>query len=100
MRASYGIGIGQIGDDVTYGEAWQLVQHALDDTSTPLCAELAEWSYPATLVQLLQLAATAGDGKTAERLMPWRMNARHSRNPSEIEQARREIDDEMLIASQ
>lgn len=99
MRACYGISSRQIGKTVTYGEAWQLVQAALEDTNTPLCASVAGWAYPATLIQLLQLAATIGD--QSDKLMPWRMKHPHTDHPTfndtEIEQALREIDDELII---
>nr|DAM03275.1 MAG TPA: hypothetical protein [Caudoviricetes sp.] len=85
------------------GEAWDLVEQLLDDPATPLCAELAEWAYPARLVDLLQLAATIGDDKAADKVMPWTMNRRRTQleaaraTPEEIGRALAELDEEVII---
>ena len=105
LRERYGISANQIGKTITYGEAWDLVYQLLDDPSNPLCAEIAQWSYPARLIDLLQLAATIGDGKAAEKIMPWTMARRQKQidaakaTPEEIDKALAELDEEIIITN-
>lgn len=93
LRERYGISANQIGKTITYGEAWDLVYQLLDDPSNPLCAEIAQWSYPARLIDLLQLAATIGDGKAAEKSChgPWHdaKNKSTPRKPHQRKSTRR-----------
>ena len=103
FRERYNISINQIGNGITYREAWDLTGQLLDDPGNPLCAELADWAYPARLIDLLQLAATIGDGKAAENIMPWTMQRHRNQieaaktTPDEIDKALAELDEEIII---
>lgn len=60
---------------------------------------------PARLIDLLQLAATIGDGKAAEKIMPWTMARRQKQidaakaTPEEIDKALAELDEEIIITN-
>ena len=103
FRERYNISANQIGTAIAYREAWDLTGQLLDDPGNPLCAELADWAYPARLIDLLQLAATIGDGKAAENIMPWTMQRHRNQieaaktTPDEINKALAELDEEIII---
>jgi hypothetical protein len=67
------VGISDLGDGLTWGEAKLLLDEAAADPGTALGAEMAGWAYPASLRELLTLAAQVGDWKSARKIMPWVM---------------------------
>lgn len=77
----YGVGLSDLGDGVTWGEAKTLLEEAAADGATPFGAELAGWAYPASIPQLLSLVAQVGDWKAAKKVMPWAMEGIRKRTP-------------------
>ena len=57
----------EIGRSLSWAEACDLVDQALDDTGTELFASVAKWRFPASMPTLLMLAATVGNNA----VMPW-----------------------------
>ena len=45
------------------------MESALADTSTHLCAAVADWRFPASIPEIVSIAAQVGKG--SERFMPW-----------------------------
>lgn len=70
LRETFGVGISDLGDGLTWGEARDLIHEAAADPGTHLGAKLAGWSYPATTRQLLSLIAELGP-KASKKLVPW-----------------------------
>lgn len=68
--SAWDIGIGR---SVPWGEACDLVEAALQDTSTPLFVARSGWDYPASHVELLAVAADFG--KQAAKVLPFNPNA-------------------------
>lgn len=66
-----GVSVEQFGCDVSWREAFDLTMGALRDTRTPLFAAYQGWAFPASMPELLTLAASIGDADAAERVMPW-----------------------------
>ncbi|MDJ1372752.1 hypothetical protein C7K25_15545 [Gulosibacter molinativorax] len=75
----YGVSPGDIGDGVTFGEAYDLVVAAMGDTATPLYAAVQGWAFPASFPELVQLASSAGSPDAARKLMPWTLGAENRR---------------------
>ena len=73
LRVTFGVGLSDLGDALSWGEAKLLLEEAASDPSTALGAELANWAYPASLPDLLSLIAQVGDEKAARKVMPWAM---------------------------
>lgn len=67
------MGLSDLGGAVTWGEAKDLIYAAAEDPSTAFGAELAGWAYPASIPDLLSIAAQIGDWKAARKVMPWAM---------------------------
>jgi hypothetical protein len=77
---------------------------AAADPSTALGAELAGWSYPASVPEITQvLMSSAQIGrkatKAAGKLMPWALGAKRRQTPTarEIAKAQKEIDEEVIF---
>ncbi|WP_136036969.1 hypothetical protein [Microbacterium sp. K35] len=70
LRETFGVGISDLGDGLTWGEARLLIEEASADPGTHLGAKLAGWSYPATTRELLSLVAELGP-KASKKLVPW-----------------------------
>jgi hypothetical protein len=70
LRETFGVGISDLGDGLTWGEARDLLEEASADPGTHLGAKLAGWSYPATTRQLLSLIAELGPN-ASKKLVPW-----------------------------
>lgn len=99
MRA-FGVGISDLGDRLLWGEAKLLLEGAAEDTSTLLGAELAEWAYPASVVELLSLIAQIGNEKTAKKLMPWALPKNEPRaDAAEIAEAQAALDEGLIFSS-
>lgn len=73
MREAFGVGLSDLGDGLTWGEAKLLIEEAAADPSTALGAELAGWAYPASTPTLLALIAQIGDRNASAAVMPWEM---------------------------
>lgn len=71
LRETFGVGLSDLGDGLTWGEAKLLIEEASADTGTALGAVLAGWAYPASTRQLIALVATIRDRKATKKLMPW-----------------------------
>jgi hypothetical protein len=89
---------------LSWGEARDLVISAAADPSTALGAELAGWSYPASVPQIAQVIVSAAQlgrkgSKAAGKLMPWALGAkrRETPTPKEIAKAQKEIDEEVIF---
>ncbi|WP_291053731.1 hypothetical protein [Herbiconiux sp.] len=65
------MGLSDLGDALSWGEAKILLEDAAVDGGTPLGAELSGWAYQASMIELLSLMAQIGDPKVAKRVMPW-----------------------------
>ena len=71
LRESFGVGLSDLGDGLSWGEAKLLIEEASADPGTALGAELADWAYPATVPALLGIIAQIGNEKAARKVMPW-----------------------------
>lgn len=95
------MGLSDLGDAVSWGEARILITEAASDPSTHLGAELAGWAYPASMRQLLSLMAQVGDQKAAKQLMPWAMKNPRSNDDTatadEIATAQAELEDGIVF---
>jgi hypothetical protein len=90
------VGLSDLGDAVTWGEVRILLQEAAGDPSTALGAELAGWSYPATVPALLTLSAQLG--KQSRDVMPWVLVLRGDQaTPEEVATALAEIDSGLVF---
>lgn len=67
----FGVSVDDVGDGVSYGEAYDLVMGAMEDTSTPLYAAWQGWAFPASFPELVQIASAAGSKSASDGLMPW-----------------------------
>lgn len=67
FRSKYSVSAWEIGKSLSWAEAVDLVDEALDDTGTELFASVAKWRFPASMPTLLMLAATVGN----DAVMPW-----------------------------
>lgn len=98
----YGVGLSDLGDGVTWGEAKTLLEQAAADGGTAFGAELAGWAYPASIPQLLSLVAQVGDWKAAKKVMPWAMESIPKRTTQatadEIAAADAELEAEIVFA--
>ena len=101
LRETYGIGLSDLGDGVTWGEAKTLLEEAAGDGGTVFGAELAGWAYPASIPQLLMLVAQVGDWKASKKVMPWAMERPGQKNPpasaAEIAAADAELEAEIVF---
>lgn len=100
LRESFGVGLSQLGGDLTWGEAKLLLEEASADPATQLGAELAEWAYPATLPMLLTLAAQVGNEKALKNVMPWStaLQSRTGASTDEIAAAEAELEAGIIFA--
>lgn len=102
LRETHGIGLSDLGDGVTWGEAKTLLEDAAADGGTVFGAWLAGWAYPASMRELIALSAQIGDPKVSKRLMPWAMDNPRRRQapratPDEIATAEAELDAEYVF---
>lgn len=65
----YGVSAWDIGRGVSWAEACDLLEAAMNDTRTELFAAIAEWRYPMSMVEMYQLVAEYG--KNAYKVMPF-----------------------------
>lgn len=102
LRETYGVGLSDLGDGVTWGEVKVLLEEAAADGSTAFGAELAGWAYQASIPELLSLVAQVGDWKAAKRVMPWAMNGIRERAPqasaAEVAAADAELEAEIVFS--
>ena len=78
----FGVSAYAIGDSLSWPEAYDLVVASLADSSTPLFAVVQGWAFPASIPELLQLAAAAGG---SEKVMPWNLAAEKAEKVSDEE---------------
>lgn len=100
LRETYGVGLSDLGDGLTWGEAKILIEESADDPSTRFGAALAGWSYPASIPELISLTAQLRDKKAVEKLMPWALKT-HSgpkATQSEIAEAEAELEAEIVFS--
>lgn len=76
------MGLSDLGDAVSWGEACVLVKRAALDPSTALGAELAGWAYPASMPELLTLIAQIPSRSAAKAVMPWSMKLPEQQAPA------------------
>jgi hypothetical protein len=96
------VGLSDLGGAVTWGEALLLIEDAASDPSTALGAELAGWAFPASMLDLLSLAAQIGNEKAARKVMPWVLQNPRKTEPSasadEVATAQAELEDGIVFA--
>jgi hypothetical protein len=100
MRENFGVGLTDLGDGLTWGEAHTLLVEAAADPSTALGAKLAGWAYPASIPQLLVLIAHTG--KASKKVMPWALKvprAEDQATPDEVAAAQADLEDGIVFAS-
>ena len=90
LRETFGVGLSDLGDGLSWGEAKLLLEEAAADPSTALGAELAGWAYPASTLDLLGIVAQFGKKATEARLMPWQMAEDRAGQPTPDEIAEAE----------
>lgn len=89
FREKFHVSPHEIGKSMPWSEACDLLEIALDDTSTPIAAALAGWRYPASIPDLVAMASRLGEkGKS---VLPWE---HPPTPPSEVEI--RQAHDELL----
>lgn len=76
------MGLSDLGDAVSWGEACALVKRASTDTSTALGAELAGWAYPASFTDLLTLIVQLPSKAAMKAVMPWSMKVPDEQAPA------------------
>lgn len=90
LRERYGVSLWDVGGAVSWQEGLALTRAALRDTSTALGAAEADWSYPATQVELLQMAGTFG--KAARRIFPFDIDQAEAPSSEEVADAQAELE--------
>ncbi|MDN3309558.1 hypothetical protein QWJ90_01300 [Microbacterium oryzae] len=103
LRETFGVGLSDLGDGLSWGEAKLLIEEASGDPSTALGAELADWAYPASMPDLLTLIAQIGNEKAARKVMPWVMQSPKRQDETrattdEIAAAEAELDSGIVFA--
>ncbi|MGW9345586.1 hypothetical protein ACWGR3_28955 [Streptomyces albidoflavus] len=100
LRETFGVGLSDLGDGLSWGEAKLLIEEAADDPSTHLGADLAGWAYPAGFRDLLSLAAAIGNEKAARKVMPWALSLKSDvkATPAEVAIATAELEDGIVFA--
>lgn len=97
------MGLSDLGDAVTWGEAKTLIEEAASDPGTAFGAELAGWAYPASTPELISLTAQIANSKASKQLMPWALeNPRRERanaTDEEIAVATAELEDGIVFTS-
>lgn len=95
------MGLSDLGDAVTWGEARILLEEAAADPSTAFGAELAGWAYPASMPTLIGIAAQIGDPKQSRKVMPWTLkNPRRTgpqATPDEVAAATAQLEDGIVF---
>ncbi|KIP93379.1 hypothetical protein RU09_06080 [Microbacterium sp. MEJ108Y] len=103
LRETFGVGISDLGDGLTWGEAKLLLEEASDDTGTALGAKLAGWAYRASTRELLSLIAGIGDAKAAKKLMPWVLpdprRTTSTADAAELAEAQAALDEGLVFSS-
>lgn len=102
LRETFGVGLSDLGDGLTWGEARLLLEEAASDPSTALGADLAGWAYPATTPMLISLSAQINDRSAAKRLMPWEMGSsgtKHGASDEELAAAQAELNAGIVFAT-
>lgn len=94
------MGLSDLGDRVSWGEAKLLIEEYASDPSTHFGAALAGWSYPASTPELISLIAQIRDKKASSKLMPWvlKTKAEPKANPEEIAAAQAELDEGFVFS--
>ncbi|MFC4223572.1 hypothetical protein [Lysinibacter cavernae] len=82
LRETFGVGLSDLGDRLSWGEALLLLREAAADQSTALGADLADWAYPASIRDLIALSAQIANPKVASKLMPWAMERPGAKEPN------------------
>lgn len=100
LRETFAVGLSDLGDRLTWGEAKLLLEQAASDGGTALGAELAGWSYPASLLQLLTLSAQIGDKNASAKVMPWALDLSRPERASDAEIAAADAELEEAIVFQ
>ena len=103
MLETFGVGLSDLGDGLSWGEAKLLIEEASSDQSTALGAELAGWAYPASIRDLISLSAQIANPDVAQKLMPWTLEQPGSKEPNatadEVAQAIAELDSGIIFGS-
>lgn len=100
LRETAGVGLTDLGDGLSWGEAKLLIEEYASDPSTHFGAALAGWSYPASTPDLISLIAQIRDEKAARGLMPWVLATSTERQatPDEVAEAQAELDAEIVFS--
>lgn len=92
LRAVFGVSLWDVGTRVAWGEALALARVALSDPDTYLGAEAMGLTYPASMVDMIQISGTFG--KYARRVLPFDPDTvgRDAQRPTDAEVAQAEIE--------
>jgi len=95
------VGLSDLGDRVSWGEAKLLIEEYASDPSTHFGAELAGWSYPASTPELISLIAQIRDEKASKKLMPWTLKTKADpkATPDEVAEAQAELDEGIVFSN-
>ena len=103
LRETYGVGLSDQGDGLTWGEAKILLDEASADPATVLGAHLAGWAYPASIPQLLSIVVASDSPKATKRIMPWALTipgrSQQHTDPEEVSAAHAELEGGIVFAS-
>lgn len=94
------MGLSDLGDGLTWGEAKLLIEAAAGDPRTAFGAELAGWAYPASMPELLSLIAQIGDKNASNKVMPWvlaKAGSRPTVTDEEMSLAQAELEDGIVF---
>lgn len=97
FRRHYGVSAWNIGigHDLSWAEAVDLLDAALEDSSTEIFAAVASWDYPLSMAEML---AVIGDfGKDAEKVLPFRASSSPQVSEAETAAAHEELLAEIIF---
>jgi len=91
-------------DELTWGETRDLVLSVAADPATALGADLAGWSYAASVPQIAQVLVSGAKlgrkgAKVIDKLMPWNLGSKRHRQhtAAEIARAQAQMDREVIF---
>lgn len=101
LRETAGVGLSDLGDGLTWGEAKILLEEYASDPSTHLGAALAGWAYPASTPDLIALIAQIRDEKASKKLMPWvlKLSPKQSAPAAEVALAEAELESGIVFSA-
>ena len=98
LRETFSVGLTDLGDGLSWGEALLLLSEAAQDPGTAIGAELAEWEFPASRMAVLTLSALVRDEQEFARVAPWAGRKAPRASDEELAAARAELEAEIVFS--